>query len=288
MLFLGIIGAGGRFTGSNPGYTQSELRHHMQSTRARFLVTEYEFLPVVAQVREYGVPAFKVFALDTHFHSLPKFHTVKRFSCSSIQDLLNHGECDWVRFSSEEEAKNTTAALLSTSGTTGLPKAAMISHHSFVTQSIMLEDGKNKPYKVNLTVRPPNTIPDTNTRSIDISINQSAGVSRLCLPYCTHRAHSRRCTDLHYAPLRTAEVSVNNPPVSDYRDTIGTSDLECAHERGSNHKGTASSTPPGLVCRLSLRREGPRCVLPSFITRCEGGAGLGDDGVWMDHYFPLA
>ena len=122
----------------------------MQSTRARFLITEYEFLPVVAQVREHGVPAFKVFALDTPFHSLFHFHTVPRFSCSSVQELLKYGECDWVRFSSEEEAKNTTAALLSTSGTTGLPKAAMISHHSFVKQSIMLEDGKEKPYKVDL------------------------------------------------------------------------------------------------------------------------------------------
>ena len=137
----------------------------MQNTGARFLITEYEFLPVVAQVREHGVPAFKVFALDTDFYSHPKFHTVPRFSCGFVQELLNHGECDWVRFSSEEEAKNTTAALLSTSGTTGLPKAAMISHHSFVMQSIMLEDGKEKPYKVCLTFQPSDTIPLTNTRS---------------------------------------------------------------------------------------------------------------------------
>lgn len=145
MLFLGIIGAGGRFTGSNPGYTQSELRHHLQSTRARFVVTEYELLPVLVQVGECGVPASNVFALETHSH-----FATGLYYCNSIRELLIHGERDWVRFSSEEEAKNTTAALLSTSGTTGLPKAAMISHHSFVTQSIMLEDSKEKPYKVGL------------------------------------------------------------------------------------------------------------------------------------------
>ncbi|CAD6578368.1 MAG: hypothetical protein ASARMPREDX12_008723 [Alectoria sarmentosa] len=149
MLFLGIIGAGGRFTGSNPGYTYTELRHHMQSTRARFLITEYELLPVVAQVGEYGVPASNVFALETNSHYVTKSY------CNSIQELLAHGERDWVRFSSEEEAKNTTAALLSTSGTTGLPKAAMISHHSFVMQSIMLEDGKEKPYKVSRLISLP-------------------------------------------------------------------------------------------------------------------------------------
>lgn len=155
MLFLGIIGAGGRFTGSNPGYTHSELRHHMQSTRARFLITEYELLPVFAQVGEYGVPASRVFVLDTDSNRLPTSRFVPKFSCSSIQELLNHGERDWVRFSSQEEAKNTTAALLSTSGTTGLPKAAMISHHSLVMQNIMLEDGKEKPYKVSRLISLP-------------------------------------------------------------------------------------------------------------------------------------
>lgn len=155
MLFLGIIGAGGRFTGSNPGYTHSELRHHMQSTRTRFLITEYELFPLVAQVGEYGVPASRVFALDTDTRRLLKTRTVPRFACSSVQELLNHGEQDWVRFSSEEEAKNTTAALLSTSGTTGLPKAAMISHHSFVMQGIMLEDSKEKPYKVSRLISLP-------------------------------------------------------------------------------------------------------------------------------------
>lgn len=154
MLFLGIIGAGGRFTGSNPGYTHSELRHHMQSTRSRFLITEHELLPVFAQVGEYGVPASRVFVLDTDSHRLPTSHYVPKFSCSSVQELLKHGERDWVRFSSQEEAKNTTAALLSTSGTTGLPKAAMISHHSLVMQNIMLEDGKEKPYKVALPFEP--------------------------------------------------------------------------------------------------------------------------------------
>ena len=148
MLFLGIIGAGGRFTGSNPGYTHTELRYHIQNTRARFLITEYELLPVIGQVGEYGVPASNVFALETNAHYATKPY------CNSIQELLNHGEHDWVRFSSEEQAKNTTAALLSTSGTTGLPKAAMISHHSFVMQGIMLEDSKEKPYKVHLLIQP--------------------------------------------------------------------------------------------------------------------------------------
>ena len=61
---------------------------------------------------------------------------------------MNHGESDWIRFDRHDESRNTTAALLSTSGTTGLPKAAMISHYSCIIQNIMLNDSKNKPYKV--------------------------------------------------------------------------------------------------------------------------------------------
>ena len=213
MLFLGIIGAGGRFTGSNPGYTHLELRHHMLSTRTRFLITENELLPVVAQVGEYGVPASRVFTLDTDTHRLPESHFVLKFTCSSVQELLNYGERDWVRFQSEEEAKNTTAALLSTSGTTGLPKAAMISHHSFVIQNIMLEDSKEKPYKVHLPVILRKSPLNTNNRSTGISLNQSAGVSCFRLPTRAHGAHSRRDTDLHNAPLRAAEIPVNNSPV---------------------------------------------------------------------------
>ena len=64
------------------------------------------------------------------------------------QELLAYGEADWVTFSGREEAKQTTAALLSTSGTSGLPKAAMISHHSVIMQSIMLDDLEQKPYQV--------------------------------------------------------------------------------------------------------------------------------------------
>ena len=84
--------------------------------------------------------ASNVFVLDT-----PSQGTLR---CKPLQHLLVHGEEDWVTFSREDEAKDTTAALLSTSGTTGLPKAAMISHYSCVVANTILADSKHKPYNV--------------------------------------------------------------------------------------------------------------------------------------------
>jgi long-subunit acyl-CoA synthetase (AMP-forming) len=142
MLFLGIVGAGGRFTGSNPAYTTNELSHHIQNTKARFVITESEFLPTVINLatQESGVHASNVFVLDSSSQGTLR--------CKPLQDLLVHEEEDWVTFSREDEAKDTTAALLSTSGTTGLPKAAMISHYSCVVANTILADSKYKPYNV--------------------------------------------------------------------------------------------------------------------------------------------
>ena len=142
ILFLGIVGAGGRFTGSNPAYTPTELSHHIQNTRARFIITESELLPKTAPAAEVsGVSASNIYLFDAPKQDAP-------FRCSPVQELLRHGEADWVTFTNEDEAKDTTAALLSTSGTTGLPKAAMISHYSCVVENLILEDSSTKPYHV--------------------------------------------------------------------------------------------------------------------------------------------
>lgn len=142
MLVLGIVGAGGRFTGCNPAYTASELGQQVRLTNARFLITEPDLLPKVATLVEtMAVSAPNVFVLDNTGQEVPG-------NWRSVRELLRYGERDWVKFQSAAEAKNTTAALLLTSGTTGLPKAAMISHHSFVMMNILLNDSARKPYNV--------------------------------------------------------------------------------------------------------------------------------------------
>lgn len=70
----------------------------------------------------------------------------------SWKSLLDHGEEDWVRFDDIETSKNTAAMLLFSSGTTGLPKAAMLSHYNFVAEHSLVWDHRPPPYEVGLHV----------------------------------------------------------------------------------------------------------------------------------------
>lgn len=54
--------------------------------------------------------------------------------------LLAHGEDDWITFNDEFTSKTTIACLMSTSGTTGLPKAAQQSHYAQVASSILAQE----------------------------------------------------------------------------------------------------------------------------------------------------
>ncbi|OAP55592.1 hypothetical protein AYL99_10565 [Fonsecaea erecta] len=108
MLFLGIIAAGAIFAGTNPAYTHFELAHHFKTSRTRFVIAEPELLQAV-------VAAAK-----------------KR---------------DWIRFDDEQVSKRTTAARLFSSGTTGLPKAAALSHYNLIAQHTLVNETQPIPYE---------------------------------------------------------------------------------------------------------------------------------------------
>jgi long-subunit acyl-CoA synthetase (AMP-forming) len=137
MLFLAIIGAGARFHGSNPGHTTFELTYNFKVSEVKFIIVELGLLEnMLLVVDEMGLPRSNVLTFDGDLRS--------------VTDLLLHGEADWITFDNEAKAKNTIAALLTTSGTTGLPKSAVISHYAFVSQGVMLQAFEDKPYEVDL------------------------------------------------------------------------------------------------------------------------------------------
>lgn len=143
MLFLGIIAAGGVYTGTNPSYTKFELGHHIKTSKAKFLISEPEIFPnALEATRAIGMPESNIWIFDVvGGSSLPT-------GFRSWNNLMTHGEKDWQRFDDEKTCKETTAALLFSSGTTGPPKAAVLSHHNLIAQHTLVVGMNVKPYTV--------------------------------------------------------------------------------------------------------------------------------------------
>jgi long-subunit acyl-CoA synthetase (AMP-forming) len=115
VLVNGIVGFGGVYTGCNPSYTAFELVHHLRSSHAQIVVVEPELLNTCLKAAdEVGIPRNRILLFADKGGPAEKEHGLK-----SWRELFEHGEMDWPVFDNEATAKNTTAALLYSSGTTG-------------------------------------------------------------------------------------------------------------------------------------------------------------------------
>jgi 4-coumarate--CoA ligase len=141
-LYLAIIGAGGCCASSNPSYKTLELSNMFALTNAKFVVVAPDLLPnMLPAIRQSCLPPSNVFIFN--------MKTEANFQgFESLGSFLKHSESDWVQFDDTKRAKETIAALLFTSGTTGLPKAAAMSHFSLVSMNIAIRDPQPKPYEV--------------------------------------------------------------------------------------------------------------------------------------------
>ncbi|KAK5312292.1 hypothetical protein LTR93_011381 [Exophiala xenobiotica] len=136
LIWLGAIGAGGRVVGTNPGYTPSELCHIFKLTNPKFVVAQVQCSKSVVEVASHEwLATGHIFFVDHEPDRVPE-------GCQSWRALLQCGEHDWKR-----PEPSQIAAYAMTSGTTGLPKAAMLSRRSIVAQIATLErEFGAKPY----------------------------------------------------------------------------------------------------------------------------------------------
>lgn len=130
MAFLGIIAAGGIFTGLNPSYTVFEISHAVRTADITHFLVEPEFLPKVLRAsQECKIPPSNIYAFDVFGGSNGTDHGIKSWN----ELHLGHEEADWVRFDDQKRSEETIVARLFSSGTTGLPKAMDLSVGNFVS-----------------------------------------------------------------------------------------------------------------------------------------------------------
>jgi 4-coumarate--CoA ligase len=133
LLWLGILAAGGIVTGSNPGSRSAqELIHHFQNTQTKYVIAQLHNLDLLEEATDAcGIPDSRVFHLDQ-----APYTRRHRFRIWSM--LTEYGLKPRDKFQNLDEQKSRPAVYAATSGTTGLPKAAILSHRYVVAQAVMV------------------------------------------------------------------------------------------------------------------------------------------------------
>ncbi|KAJ2901216.1 AMP-binding enzyme [Zalerion maritima] len=140
-VFIGVIMAGGVFTGANPSFVARELAHQLKDSGAKFMLTAEKSLQTALEAAELvGLPKNRVLVFtDEAFERelaesrKKKYGEGVRHWTDLIADKNDGISFSWVEPS---DSGTTTCCLNYSSGTTGVPKGVEISHRSYVANGV--------------------------------------------------------------------------------------------------------------------------------------------------------
>lgn len=131
-LFMGILMAGGIFTGANPNYTARELTHQLNDSGASMMIAALESIDTALKsAHEISLAKNRVFTFDTTKPGLER-PTINSQARHWTELVASEEEGQRFKWFEPEDARHTTCCLNYSSGTTGLPKGVEISHYSYV------------------------------------------------------------------------------------------------------------------------------------------------------------
>lgn len=139
VIMLGVIMAGGIYTGADLSYSTSELASQLEDAAPRFFIAEGRKLNVAIEAAAIaGIGKKQVFLFDESlFDGNGRDEEDTRHWQHLIADTDAGDEFAWQELRSEEEA-NQTAAIVYTSGTSGIFKGIEVSHLNYVANCTQL------------------------------------------------------------------------------------------------------------------------------------------------------
>ncbi|KAI9038779.1 acyl--CoA ligase [Aspergillus affinis] len=137
VVFMGIIMAGGIFSGANPTYVARELAYQLQDSGATYLICAEGSLDTgIEAARLAGMSRDRVFVFDNAvFDGQGKGQQGCRYWGELIASVDEGSKFAWDDLSTPEAA-GRTLALNYSSGTTGRPKGVEITHRNYVANML--------------------------------------------------------------------------------------------------------------------------------------------------------
>ncbi len=150
---LAILASGCEWTGTNPAYTSAELSHHFAGSETRYVITDHSYLDVVeGAISSSGRDIQVILFTDIASEKPPKeddHGEHDNIRLNTLHGLLTQGDESTLRKRLQAISSHSPATVMSTSGTTGLPKMVQRSHRSLVVETSSIQDlNSGRPYQV--------------------------------------------------------------------------------------------------------------------------------------------
>lgn len=131
-IMFGTFWAGGTVSPANPAYTVDELAFQLKDSGAKALVTQFAYLEIATKAAQIsGIPKDRIILIGDTIDPAGNF--VHFYSC--LGSSLRDSQCRRPII----DPKKDLGLLVYSSGTTGRPKAVMLSHENIIANQLQIQ-----------------------------------------------------------------------------------------------------------------------------------------------------